>query len=95
MLYYSRRYDESLVALKRASQIAPDKFGFVEGWNSNNYEVQNRYCEALAADLKDMASELSPQDINTFRSAFATGGWKAYQESRVKFLLTHSVNECR
>jgi hypothetical protein len=95
MLYYSRRYDESLVARKRASPIAPDKFGFVEGWNSKNYEVQNRYSEALAADLKDMASELSPQDINTFRSAFATGGWKAYQESRVKFLLTHWVNECR
>jgi TolB-like protein/DNA-binding winged helix-turn-helix (wHTH) protein len=95
MLYYSRRYDESLVALKRASEIAPDKFGFVEGWNSNNYEVQSRYSEALAADLKDMVSELSPQDINTFRSAFATGGWKAYQEARVKFLLTQSINECR
>ena len=94
MLYYSRRYDESLAALKRASEIAPDKFGFVEGWNSNNYEVQSRYSEALAADLKDMVSELSPQVINTFRSAFAIGGWKGYQEARVKFLLPRSMNQC-
>ncbi len=94
MLYYSRRYDESLVALKRASEIAPDKVSFVEGWNSKNYEVKGLYSEALAADLKDMASELTPQNINTFRSAFATGGWKAYEEARVKFLLPRSMNEC-
>jgi TolB-like protein/DNA-binding winged helix-turn-helix (wHTH) protein/tetratricopeptide (TPR) repeat protein len=94
MLFYARRYDESLAALKRALEIAPDRFGFVEGWNSDNYEVQGQYSEALAADLRDMASELSPQDINTFRSAFATGAWKAYQEARVKYLLRRSKNEC-
>ena len=32
--------------------------------------------------------------MNSFRSAFATGGWKAYQEARVRFLLTRSMNEC-
>jgi TolB-like protein/DNA-binding winged helix-turn-helix (wHTH) protein/tetratricopeptide (TPR) repeat protein len=94
MLYYSRRYDESLIALKRASEIAPDKFRFVEGWNSANYEAQGRYGEALASDLKGMESELSPQDINSFRSAFAAGGWKAYQEARIKLFLPRSSNEC-
>ena len=94
MLFYARRYGESLAALKRALEIAPDRFGFVEGWNSDNYEVQGQYSETLAADLRDMASELSPQDINTFRSAFVTGGWKAYQEARVKYLLRRSKNEC-
>jgi tetratricopeptide (TPR) repeat protein len=94
MLYYSRRYDESLVALTRASEIAPDKFEFVEGWNSGIYEIQGRYSDAFAADLKDIASELSPQDTDSFRSAFATGGWKAYQEARVKFLLPRSMSEC-
>ncbi len=94
MLYYARRYDESLFALKRASEIAPDRFEFVEGWNAYIYEIQGRYSEALAADLKGIASELSPLDINTFRSAFASGGWKAYQEARVKFLLPRAINEC-
>jgi tetratricopeptide (TPR) repeat protein len=93
-LDYSRRYDESLVALKRASEIAPDKFAFVEGWNSGIYEIEGRYSDAFEADLKDMASEFSPQDVDSFRSAFQTGGWNAYQEARVKFLLPRSMSEC-
>lgn len=93
MLYYSRHYDESLVALKRASELAPDKFSFVEGWNSGNYEMQGRYSDALAADMKELASELSPQDVSAFRSAFEAGGWKGYQEARVKYLLPRSINQ--
>jgi hypothetical protein len=31
MLYYSRRYNESLVALTRALELAPDRVRFVEG----------------------------------------------------------------
>ncbi len=95
MLYYARRYDESLVALKRALEIAPDKFDFVEGWNANIYEVQGRYSEALTADLKALVSVLSPQEVNSFRLAFATGGWKAYQKARIKFFLTKSSLQCR
>jgi TolB-like protein/DNA-binding winged helix-turn-helix (wHTH) protein len=94
MLYYSHRYDESLVALKRASELAPDKSSYVEGWYSGIYEVQGRYNDALSADLKDLASELSPLDVNSFRSAFQTGGWKSYQEVRVKYLLPRSVGQC-
>jgi TolB-like protein/Tfp pilus assembly protein PilF len=94
MLFFSRRYDESLVALKRASELAPDKFRFVENWNSDNYEMQGRYSDAFAADMKEMAPELSPGDIHSFRSAFETGGWKGYQEARVKYLLPRSVNRC-
>jgi tetratricopeptide (TPR) repeat protein len=91
MLYYSRHYDESLVALKRASELAPDKFSFVEGWNSGNYEMQGRHSDAFAADMKELASELSPQDVSSFRSAFETGGWKGYQEARVKYLLSRPM----
>jgi TolB-like protein/DNA-binding winged helix-turn-helix (wHTH) protein len=94
MLFYSRRYDESLVALKRSLEIAPDKVEFVEGWNSDVYEAQGRYSDALEADLKDIASELSPKEVESFRSAFKIGGWKAYQEARVKFMLPHAMTEC-
>lgn len=92
MLYYSRRFDESLVALNRAAEIAPDKLSLVEGWYSGIYEVQGRYNDALAADLKDM--ELSPEDIHSFHSAFQAGGWKGYQEARVKYLLPRSAGQC-
>jgi TolB-like protein/DNA-binding winged helix-turn-helix (wHTH) protein/cytochrome c-type biogenesis protein CcmH/NrfG len=94
MLYYSRRYDESLVALQRSLELAPDKIGYVAGWNSSNYEQLGRYGEAFAADMKDMASELSPADIESFRSAFDTRGWKGYQEARVEYLLPRPLNQC-
>jgi TolB-like protein/DNA-binding winged helix-turn-helix (wHTH) protein/Tfp pilus assembly protein PilF len=95
MLYYSRHYDESLVALQRSLEIAPDKTGFVEGWNSNNYEMLGRYGDAFAADLKNRASELSPGDVAAFRSAFEAGGWKGYQEARVKYLLRRPLSQCQ
>jgi len=91
MLYYSRRYDESLIALQRAYELAPDKPGFVEGWNSDNYEMQGRYSDAFAADMK---GAYSPADIKSFRAAFEIGGWKGYQEARVKYLLPRSMNPC-
>jgi TolB-like protein/DNA-binding winged helix-turn-helix (wHTH) protein/tetratricopeptide (TPR) repeat protein len=94
MLYFSRRSDESLIALKHASELAPDKFQLVENWNSDNYEMQGRYSDAFAADMKEMAAELSPGDVHSFRSAFETGGWKGYQEARVKYLLPRSGNRC-
>ena len=94
MLYYSRRYGESLAALKRASELAPDKLGFVEGWNSSNYEMLGRYDDAFAADMKDFGPELAPRDIRSFHSAFETGGWKSYQEARVKYLLPRSMSDC-
>ena len=94
MLYYSRRYDESLVALKRATELAPDKFAMVEGWNSGNYEMLGHYGDAFAADRKDLASELSLREISLLQSAFETGGWKAYQEARVKYLLPRSPSQC-
>jgi TolB-like protein/cytochrome c-type biogenesis protein CcmH/NrfG len=94
MLFFSRRYDESLLALERASELAPDKFRFVENWYSDNYEMQGRYSDAFAADMKEMTPELSPGEIHSFRSAFETGGWKGYQEARVKYLLARSLNRC-
>jgi serine/threonine protein kinase/tetratricopeptide (TPR) repeat protein len=94
MLYYSRRYDESLAALQRSLEIAPDKIGFVAGWNSGNYEQLGRYGDAFAEDMKVMASKLSPAEIASFRSAFETRGWKGYQEARVKYLLSRSMKGC-
>jgi hypothetical protein len=56
--------------------------------------MQGRYGDAFAVDMKEMAAELSPGDLHSFRSAFETGGWKGYQEARVKYLLPRSVNRC-
>ncbi len=94
MLYYARRYDESIAALNRAAEIAPDRFAYVHGWYSENYELQGRYNEAVESDLEDLATRLSPHDAASLRSAFQSGGWSAYQQARIKILLPHSMNEC-
>jgi tetratricopeptide (TPR) repeat protein len=94
-LYYARRYDESLAALKRASELAPDKPGFVGFWISADYEMQGRYADAVAADLTQL-SGLSPADVESLRFAFESRGWKGYQEARVKILPSRRPSEpCR
>lgn len=93
-LFYSHHYDESLVALKRAMELAPDKAQYVVGWNSGNYEMQGRYSDAFEADIEEMAPEILPQDLKSFHSAFETGGWDGYQKARVKYLIPRSQNQC-
>jgi TolB-like protein len=93
-LFYARRYDEALAALKRASEIAPDKSPwFVEEWNYSIYEVEGRYADAVAADLKYFTN-FSPAQVDSLRSTFETGGWKTYQETRVKILLPLVTTPC-
>jgi TolB-like protein/Tfp pilus assembly protein PilF len=94
VLYYAGRYDESLAALNRAAELAPDNFQFVEGWNSMIYELRGRYSDALAADLRG-APELSPGERDSFRAAFDHGGWQGYQQARVKYLLPRAKTVCR
>jgi hypothetical protein len=45
--------------------------------------------------LKALVSELFAQEVDSFRLAFATGGWKAYQKARIKFFLPKSILQCR
>src|SRR5262249_49808070 len=97
-LFYARRYDEALAALRRASEIAPDKAAFVEGWNAAIYEAMGRYDEAVTAQIKDLTAPpnpyLSPAEVDSLRSAFATGGWKAYQATWIKILLSRAGSTC-
>jgi tetratricopeptide (TPR) repeat protein len=92
-LYYARRYDESLAALRRASDLAPDRPGFVGFWMSADYEMQGRYADAVESDLMEL-SPLSSADVDSLRSAFETGGWKGYQEARAKILLSRPSDSC-
>ena len=93
-LYYDRRYEESLTALRRATEIAPDRPALVEGWTSAIAEVQGRYADAVDAELRGIDSEASPDELRALRAAFATGGWKGYQQTRIRFLLSRSTAHC-
>ena len=55
--------------------------------------MEGRYADAVAADIKYFTN-LSPAEVDSLRSAFETGGWKAYQETRVKILLPRVTTPC-
>jgi TolB-like protein/DNA-binding winged helix-turn-helix (wHTH) protein/Tfp pilus assembly protein PilF len=93
-LFYDRRYDESRAALRRALEIAPDRHGLVEFWTAAIDEVQGRYADAVDADLRSIDAEIPPDDMRTLRAAFAVGGWKGYQQARIRFFLPQSADAC-
>jgi hypothetical protein len=55
------------------------------------YEVKGQYGDAVAAELTYTEP---PPDAAALRTAFETGGWRAYQEARVRYLLPRSALEC-
>lgn len=87
ILYYDRRYDESRAALRRAAEIAPDRFEFVEGWNAAIDEVQGHYADAVDAHLHALSANFPPNELKGLRAAFAAGGWRGYQQALIRFLL--------
>ena len=93
-LYYDRRYDEALAALRRATEIAPDRPAFVDGWISDIAEAQGHDADAAHAEMLGIASAVSPHEFGDLRSAFAAGGWKEYQQTRIRFLLSRSSTPC-
>jgi hypothetical protein len=66
----------------------------VEFWTTAIAEVRGRYADAVDAELGGVASTLPPEEVRALRSAFATGGWKSYQQTRIRFLLRRSNDPC-
>jgi len=93
-LYFSRHYDEALAALVRASEIAPDGAAAVEGWVSNIYEVEGKYDQSVAAELKGIGGYATPQQINLLRSAYEKSGWKGYREAHLQYSLSKAGHQC-
>ena len=94
ILFYDRKYSESLVALQRALEIAPDRIEYVAGWTSAVYESQGRYTEAAEEELRGIATGTPASEIRVLREALASGGWKRYQQARIKLLLPKSSQLC-
>ncbi|WP_109488928.1 tetratricopeptide repeat protein [Occallatibacter savannae] len=94
ILFYDRKYSESLNALQRAFEIAPDRIEYVAGWTSAVYEAQGRYTDAAQAELRGIASSTPANEIKELREALAAGGWQRYQQTRIKLLLPKSSQLC-
>jgi TolB-like protein/Tfp pilus assembly protein PilF len=93
-LYFARHYDEALAALVRASEIAPDGAAAVQGWVSNIYEVEGKYDQSVAAELKGMERYATPQQVNLLLSAYEKSGWKGYREAHLQYSLSQAGHQC-
>jgi tetratricopeptide (TPR) repeat protein len=84
--YYARHYDEALVYLRRAGEINPSMPGVVDNWISAIYEKKGMLDEAVRSDLMASSQDLSQADLDTLRSAYQQGGWKAYQKALIEII---------
>jgi TolB-like protein/DNA-binding winged helix-turn-helix (wHTH) protein len=77
-LYLSRRYDDAIQQLKKSEELEPNS-GVVWNWISMCYEAQGKQKETIEyLELQGMAEGASPQEINSIRQAYLTGGWTRY-----------------
>jgi TolB-like protein/DNA-binding winged helix-turn-helix (wHTH) protein len=87
MLYFARRYDESLAQLQRAEELQENP-NVIDNWRSFIYEQENMKGKAVRADLNLLASfGESGADLAFLRSAYARGGWKGYWQARIELLM--------
>jgi TolB-like protein/DNA-binding winged helix-turn-helix (wHTH) protein len=87
MLYFARRYDESLAQLQRAEELQENP-NVIDNWRSFVYEQENMKGKAVRADLNLLASfGESGADLAFLRSAYARGGWKGYWQARIELLM--------
>jgi hypothetical protein len=66
----------------------------VEGWVSWVYEKKGMQDEAVRSDLKGFSQEISQAYLDTLRSAYHRGGWKAYQEARIEMQAPYADQIC-
>lgn len=94
MLYLARHYDEALYNLRRASEMDPSMPDLVEGWASWIYEKKGMPDEAVRSELKGLRQDISQADLDTLRSAYQRGGWKAYQKANIERMTPHADAYC-
>jgi tetratricopeptide (TPR) repeat protein len=93
-LYFARHYDEALYYLRRAGEIDPNAAPIVENWISFIYEKKGLQDEAVSSDLKALSPDLPPAQIDSLRSAYQRGGWKAYHKARLELTASYGDELC-
>lgn len=84
-LYLARRYDDAVKQLLRSEELKPGR----ERWLSLVLEQQGKQKEAIDLRLANM-TDTSPEEIDSLRQAYATGGWNGYW---ARWVQLHSSGE--
>jgi tetratricopeptide (TPR) repeat protein len=93
-LYFARHYDEALSYLERAVAIEPTRVNYAESWIARSYEMAGRMDKAEQADLLALGDTISQAKLAPLAAAYHTGGWKAYQKTRIEMLVKQPRNGC-
>ncbi len=94
VLYWSRRYDESLEYIRKAEEMEPELVDVTVDWEVDDYEMKGMPEQAVVADLRNFSLPAGKRLHDRLDAAYRSGGRKAYWETRIKFLRAQPDSQC-
>ncbi len=94
VLYWSRRYDESLEYIRKAEEMEPELVDVTVDWEVDDYEMKGMPEQAVVADLRNFSLPAGKRLHDRLDAAYRSGGRKAYWETRIKFLQAQPDSQC-
>jgi TolB-like protein/DNA-binding winged helix-turn-helix (wHTH) protein/Tfp pilus assembly protein PilF len=85
VLYWSRRYDESLEYLRKAEEMEPGLVGFTETWIIDDDEMKGLDEEAIMTTLRLFSALGLKGWHDRLYAAYRSGGRRAFLETSIKF----------
>jgi tetratricopeptide (TPR) repeat protein len=88
VLYWARRYDESLEYIRKAEEMEPELVNVTVDWEVDDYQMEGKPQQAVMADLRNFSLPDGKRWHDRLDAAYRSGGQKAYWETRIKSLRT-------
>jgi tetratricopeptide (TPR) repeat protein len=95
VLYWSRRYDESLEYIPKAEEMEPELVSVTVDWEVQNYEMRGMREQAVITDMRNFPLPDAKRWHDRLDAAYRSGGRKAYWQTRVKFVQALPDSPCR
>jgi TolB-like protein/DNA-binding winged helix-turn-helix (wHTH) protein len=83
VLYWSRRYDESLEYIRKAEEMEPELVNVAVDWEVDDYEMKGMPEQAVIADLRNFPLLDGKRWHDRLNAAYRSGGRKAYWQTRI------------
>jgi tetratricopeptide (TPR) repeat protein len=94
VLYWSRRYDESLEYIQKAEEMEPDLLDFTIPWEVDIYTTKGMGEQAAMADLREFGRPDLKEWQAHLEEAYRSGGRKAYWQERIRFDKANPDSPC-
>ena len=95
VLYWSRRYDESLEYIRKAEEMEPELTTFTSGTEVDDYAMKQMEDQAVMADLRSFSIPDRKLWHDRLSAAYSKGGRKAYWNLRIKAVEAEPLTPCR